>query len=73
MFSSVVDWKLSLMMVVWFSGNWFCFYVFYKWNFALVFVLASNFEVCFHRQLAQYAEEGWETCQNNIEVVLWKG
>lgn len=42
MFSSVVDWKLSLMLAIWLSGYWFRFYVFYKWNFALVFVLTIN-------------------------------
>lgn len=37
--SCAVDWKLSLMLAVWLSGYWFHFYVFYKSNFALVFVL----------------------------------
>ena len=32
MCSCAVDWKLPLMLVVWLSGYWFHFYVFYKRN-----------------------------------------
>ena len=58
MCSCVVDWKLSLMLVVWLSGYWFHFYVFYKRN-CLSVCSHWYLDFVFHR-LRWYDREGPE-------------